>query len=113
MEQINSNPLFRWLVSLPTNAEVWHGPVFTHNPDGPLEAKVAGEFLAGIAGLAAGALAGAPSHAAACYGVSMRDPRGLALATGVGPAGLTGATTATGRDGRQLMLPIELAPYCT
>jgi transposase len=41
MEQINYNLLFRWLVGLPMDAEVWHPTVFTHNWDRLLEADVA------------------------------------------------------------------------
>jgi len=51
MEQINYNLLFRWFVGLPTEAEVWHPTVFTHNRDRLLEAEIAHEFLAALLAL--------------------------------------------------------------
>lgn len=51
MEQIDYNLLFRWFVSLPIDAQVWHPTVFTHNRDRLLEAEVAHEFLAALLAL--------------------------------------------------------------
>jgi transposase len=51
MEQIDYNLLFRWVVGLPSDAEVWHPTVFCHNRDRVWEADVAHEFLAALLAL--------------------------------------------------------------
>jgi transposase len=51
MEQINYNPLFRWLVGLSIDAPVWHPTGFPHNRDRLLQADVAQAFLRGLLAL--------------------------------------------------------------
>ena len=52
MEEMDYNILFRWFVGLNLDDAVWDATVFTKNRDRLLEAEVAKEFLARVAGQA-------------------------------------------------------------